>query len=300
MTAQSPDPAGGRLPASAGLLLVLLCFLWGANSVTIKFSLQGVPPILAAALRSLIAGACLWAYARAKGRRVAFPKGERRHALVIGLLFGTEFLFLYWGLAFTPASRSLIFLYTHPFWVALGAHFVLKGDGLTPAKVTGLALAFVGVAAVCGARSPELPPRYWLGDMMELLAAVLWATTTLYIKRITQSVTLDAYRTLFAQLAWALPVLALASLLLETPYNLNLTPTVLAALFYQSVVVAFASYLAWFWLIHQYAVSRLVAFTFLTPLFGVILGGLVLGEPVTFLIWVGLSCVAAGVYVVNK
>ena len=300
MTAQSTDPAGGRLPASAGLLLFVLCFLWGANSVAIKFSNQGMPPILAAALRSLVAGSCLWAYARFRGRRVAFPKGQNRHALIIGLLFGTEFLFLYWGLAYTPVSRSLIFLYTNPFWVALGAHFVLKGDRLTRAKVIGLALAFAGVAAVSWARSPELTPLYWLGDMMELLAAVLWAITTLYIKLITQRITLDAYQTLFAQLAWSLPVLALASLLVEAPYELGLSPTVLGALFFQSVVVAFASYLAWFWLIHQYAVSRLASFTFLTPMFGVMLGGLVLGEPVTLLIWLGLACVAAGVYMVNK
>ena len=124
--------------------------------------------------------------------------------------------------------------------------------------------------------------------------------TTLYIKRITQSITLDAYQTLFAQLAWSLPVLALASLLVEAPYSLVLTPTVLGALFFQGVVVAFASYLAWFWLIHQYAVSRLAAFTFLTPMFGVILGGLILSEPITLLVWVGLVCVGAGVYMVNK
>ncbi len=297
---QQVDRTSGRLPLSAGLILGLLCFLWGAQSVSIKFSNQGVPPLMAAALRSLVAGALVWAYARMKGRAVGFPPGHTRHALMIGLLFGLEFLFIYWSLVFTPVSRALIFLYTHPFWVALGAHFILKGDRLTPAKLFGLVLAFGGLVAVFQARSPKLLPNYWVGDLMALSAAILWAATTLYIKRIAEMVRMDHYQTLFAQLIYSIPVLALGSILFEMPADLDLTAVVLASLFYQSVIVAFASYLVWFWLIHRHAVSRLAAFTFMAPLFGVILGGLVLDEPVTVLVWIGLACVAGGVYVVNR
>jgi drug/metabolite transporter (DMT)-like permease len=292
--------AGGRLPVSAGLILVVLCFLWGAQAVSIKFSNQGMPPLMAGALRSLVAGILVWAYACMKGRGVAFPAGQTRHALVIGLLFGMEFLFVYWGLAFTPASRSAIFLYTHPFWVALGAHFFLKGDRLTAAKFIGLVLAFGGVVAVFQARSPELPRLYWVGDLMELSAAIFWAATTLYIKRISEKISLDHFQTLFAQLIYSFPVLALGSVLFELPADLDLSLVVCAALIFQSVVVAFASYLVWFWLIHRHTVSRLAAFTFMAPLFAVILGGLVLNEPVTLLVWVALACVAGGVYVVNR
>lgn len=297
---QQDNQTGGRLPVSAGLILGLICFLWGAQAVSIKFSNQGMPPLMAAALRSLVSGALLWAYARIRGRGVAFPPGQTRHAFVIGLLFGLEFLFVYWGLVFTPASRSLIFLYTHPFWVALGAHFLLKGDRLSSAKLFGLVLAFGGVAAVFQARSPELPPFYWVGDLMALSAAIFWAATTLYVKHITEKVSMDHYQALFAQLIYSFPVLALSSVMFELPADLDLNLVVLASLFYQSVVVAFVSYLVWFWLINRHTVSRLAAFTFMTPLFGVILGGLVLDEPVTLLVWVGLACVAGGLYVVNR
>ena len=297
---QPTKPNIGRLPLSAGLILGLLCFLWGADAVSIKFSSRGVPPLMAAALRSLVAGACVWAYARMKSRRVAFPSGQIRHALVIGFLFGMEFLFVYWGLAFTPVSRSLIFIYTSPFWVALGAHFFLKGDRLTPAGLFGLVLAFGGVASVFQARSPELPSFHWIGDLMELGAAMFWAAVTLYVKHIMEKVKLDHYQTLFAQLICSFPLLALGSVLFEWPATLNLTPVVLASLFYQSVVVAFASFLVWFWLIQRHPVSRLAAFTFMAPLFGVILGGLVLDEPVTLMVWVGVACVAGGLYAVNR
>ena len=300
MTAPQGRGRGGRLPARAGLLLMLLCFLWGAQSVSIKFSNRGMPPLMAAALRSLVAGLLVWAYACWKGRRVAFPSGQTRHALMIGLLFGLEFLFLYWSLVYTPVSRSLIFLYTHPFWVALGAHPLFRNDRLTAAKLIGLVLAFTGVAAVFQARSPQLNSLYWVGDLMAMAAALFWAATTLYVKRITALVRLDHFQTLFAQLIYSLPVLAVGSALFERPVLLDLNPTVLAALFYQSVVVAFVSYLVWFWMIQRYPVSRLAAFTFMAPLFGVILGGLILDEPVTALVWLGLAGVAGGVYVVNR
>jgi drug/metabolite transporter (DMT)-like permease len=139
-----------------------------------------------------------------------------------------------------------------------------------------------------------------VGDLMALLAAVFWAATTLYIKRITETVRLNHYQTLFAQLIYSFPVLAMGSILFEYPARLALSPVVLAALFYQSVVVAFASYLVWFWLIHRHTVSRLAAFTFMTPLFGVILGGWVLKEPLSIWIWTGLACVAVGLYAVNR
>ena len=270
---------GSRLPLNATLILGLLCFLWGAQSVSIKFSNQGMPPIMAATLRSFVAGLLVWAYARFRNHGVAFPPGQSRHAFTIGFLFGLEFLFLYWSLVFTPVSRSLIFLYTNPFWVALGAHFFLKDDRLTPAKIIGLLLAFGGVTAVFKARSPDLPQSFWVGDLMALVAAVFWAATTLYIKRIADKVQLNHYQTLFAQLIYSFPILAVGSLLFEWPAKLDLNLVVLVALFYQSVVVAFISYLVWFWLIHRHTVSRLAAFTFMTPLFGVILGGWVLNEP---------------------
>jgi drug/metabolite transporter (DMT)-like permease len=291
---------GERLSFSAVLLLLLVCIIWGGNAVSIKLSITGMPPIMAAAVRSLIAGGLVWIYARWKGHGVGFPKGERHHALIIGLLFGLDIVFLYWGIAFTPASRSNIFLYSHPFWVAMGAHFVIRTDRLTPFKVMGLVLAFCGILIVFQDRSPELPASHWIGDTMELVAAIFWAATTLYIKRISQRVVLNHYQTLFAQLIFGFPILLLGSCLFERSAVINLSATVLCSLAFQCIVVAFFSYLLWFWMIHHFTVSRLTAFTFLAPVFGVILGAIILGESVTTMVWVGLCLVSAGIYIVNK
>ncbi|MEW5912076.1 MAG: DMT family transporter [Thermodesulfobacteriota bacterium] len=295
-----PDSEAMDLGGAA--LLVLVCFIWGGNSVAIKFSNLGLPPLTAAALRSAVAAVVVWLYARWRGEVTALPAGRWGQGAILGLLFGLDFLFLYWGLAFTNASRAVIFLYTHPFWVALGAHFFIQGDRLTARKILGLLLAFAGMLSVFAVHPAQLPPGYWIGDLMVLAAALFWAATTLYIKRISQRPggAMSHYQMLQAQLLYSLPLLAAAAALLEWGRPIALTSLVLSALAYQCLVVACFSYLLWFWMINRFRVSGLTAFTFLTPLFGVVLGALILGEPVGPLVWLGLGLVGAGIYLVNR
>lgn len=288
------------IPLTASLILAGLCFLWGGNTVSIRFSNQGIPPLLAATTRSVVADSLLWAYARVRGQRVFFPRRELQHAAVIGILFGLEFVFIYWGLAFTHASRGVIFTYTHPFWVAVGAHMFIPGDRLTGGKGAGLVLAFAGLVAVFGSRSEALDPQHWVGDLMMLGSGFSWGATTLYIKKVVQHREFTHYQTMFAQLLFSVPVLGVAWLVFQRGEGLWLSAPVLVAFGYQCVVVAFFSYLLWFWMIHRYSVSRLTAFTFLAPLFGVILSGLILREPIPLLLWVGLVLVASGIYLVNR
>ena len=283
-----------------GLLQIFICFLWGANLVSIRISNQGIPPMLAAASRSVIAGCLLWFYARLNGLSLSLERKDISHGIIIGCLFGTEFLFIYWGLAFTTASRSVIFLYTHPFWVALGAHFVLRDDRLTPRKIAGLFLAFAGILSVFRSHSEQLPSGYWIGDLMELAAAFFWASTTLYIKRMSQTRHISHYQTLFAQLLYSIPILAAGWAIFEKLDSPNLNALVLTAFAYQCLVVAFFSYLLWFWMISRFAVSVLTAFTFFAPLFGTVLGAVVLSEPVTPMVWMGMALVGGGIYLVNR
>jgi len=280
--------------------LVLICLLWGANMVSIRISNQGIPPLLSATLRSGVGAFLLWLYARAGNKRIWFPPGRRLQGCLIGILFALDFIFLYWGVAYTTASRSIIFLYTHPFWVAIGAHFLVQGDHLRASKGLGLLLAFAGLAAVFAIRSAELPALHLRGDVMEIAAALFWAATTLYIKRTAQRFPTDHYQTLFAQLFFSIPVLGGAAFLFERHRPLLLTGPVVWAFAYQCIAVAFFSYLLWFWMIIRFPVSRLTAFTFLAPLFGVILGSTVLSEPAPPLLWIGMLLVALGIYLVNR
>ncbi|HTY26108.1 MAG TPA: DMT family transporter [Desulfomonilaceae bacterium] len=293
------DPES-NIPVAGVLFLVMLSFLWGANMVSIKISNQGVPPIVAAATRSVVASFLLWIYARYSSERVFLGREDLKHGIVIGVLFGLEFLLLYWGPNFTDVSRAVIFLYSHPFWVAVGAHFLLTNDRLTLVKTVGLCLAFAGLVLVFGSRSPTLGPYFWVGDLLELTAGLLWAATTIYVKKFIWNRPITHFQTLFAQLFFSIPVLVIGALIFEWGHPLDLKPLVVTMLFYQCVIVAFMSYLLWFWLIHRYPVSKLAAFTFPTPLFGVLLSGLLLGEAITFLLAIGLVLVAAGIYLVNR
>jgi drug/metabolite transporter (DMT)-like permease len=290
----------GAVSLTVGLILAGLCFLWGGNLVAIKVSNQGIPPVLAAAIRSGVASLSLWAYARSRRQGVFFPRKDLKHAVALGALFGVEFIFIYCGLVFTNASRGTIFIYTQPLWTALGAHFLLTGDKLTSTKVSGLVLAFLGLLTVFWSRSADLGPLFWLGDLMEVGGALCWSATTIYVKRLVADEQYTYYQTLFVQLFFSIPVLAVGWLVLQRTEPIAMSGLVVGALLYQSVIVAFMSYLVWFWLLHAHSASRLASFTFLAPLFGVLLSGLLLKESISLSLCVALVLVAAGIYLVNR
>jgi drug/metabolite transporter (DMT)-like permease len=289
----------GRMPLRAVGLILLVCFLWGTNIVSIKYSNEGIPPLLTAGLRNVGAALVLGAWLAVTGRTLIHRDRRALHGVVIGIMFGFDFLFFYWGSLYTSASRVVIFANTQPLWVALGAHFLFPLDRLSARKALGLAAAFAGIVFVFATRSAELGARHWVGDVMELAAALVWASTTLYLKRLSDHYDVPASSTLFYQLAFSLPVLFGGSFLFERgqPLELGLGPVL--ALIYQTLVVAVGSYALWYWMIQHYRVSHLASFTLLTPLFGVLAGASVLGDTLQASLLLGLALVVGGIYVVN-
>ncbi len=294
------DETDGRasldLPAMA--LLLGLCAIWGLGQVSIKLGHAGISPLAQAGLRSAIATVCLGGWAAARGVRLVGRDRRLGYGVTIALLFAFEFVCVYSGLTFTTASRAILFIYTAPFVVAIGAHLLLPGERLTARKAAGLACAFAGLA-LAFADALRLPSRRELvGDLLELAGAVLWGATTLVIKACGRTV--GARTTLFYQLAGSTVVLLALAWLAGEPGVTRPTPLVLAALAYQSVVIAFASYLGWFWLLARYPAAQMAAFTFWTPLFGLAAGALVLGEPVSPALGGAFALVALGIYLVNR
>jgi drug/metabolite transporter (DMT)-like permease len=278
--------------------VVGLCFLWGLSQVSIRVANSGVSPIFQAAVRSVVAGALVAAWARFRGIPLLHRDRTGLHGLAIGLLFGTEFVFVYLGLSYTTASHAVIFLYTAPFFVALGAHWLLPAEPLTGRKIAGLVLAFGGVVLTLWDSLGRPTREQLLGDVLSLVAGLLWAATTLYLKRVVRT-SMAPSQMLFYQLGVSAAQLSLLSLLLEPRRVWDLTPLVLGCLAYQGVVVAFASYLVWFWLLQRYPVSKVSGFTFFTPIFGILLGGILLGEPLTGKLLLGGALVTGGMALVN-
>ena len=279
-------------------IVVTLCFLWGMGQVSIKVANRGVSPIFQAAVRSVVAALLVALWARVRALPLVHRDRTFLHGLVIGLLFGTEFVFIYLGLSYTTASHAVIFLYTAPFFVALGAHWLLPNEPLTGRKLAGLILAFAGVIATLW-DSLGRPTRLQIaGDLMSMTGGLLWAATSLYLKRVVRS-SMTPSQMLFYQLGVSAVQLSVMAFLLEPQWIRDLDPLVVASLAYQGIIVAFASYLVWFWLIQVYPVSNLSGFTFFTPIFGVLLGGLLLHEPLTAKLLTGAGLVTGGMILVN-
>jgi len=286
------------LDGRAMAMVVSLCFLWGMGQVSIKVANLGVSPIFQAALRSIVAACLVGFWARIRALPLVHRDRTVLHGLVIGLLFGTEFVFIYLGLSYTTASHAVIFLYTAPFFVALGAHQLLPNEPLTGRKLAGLVLAFAGVIATLWDSLGRPTRLQVMGDLMSMTGGMLWAATSLYLKRVVRS-SMTPSQMLFYQLGVSAVQLSVMALLLEPRWILDLRPLVVTALAYQGIIVAFASYLVWFWLIQVYPVSNLSGFTFFTPIFGVLLGGLLLHEPLTAKLLAGAGLVAGGMILVN-
>ena len=286
------------LDLKAVVILTIVTLLWGFNHPAIKISNQGVSPIFASTLRSIVASICGLIYCLRKGEKVFHKDVMLFHGVMVGLLFGVEFACIYFGLLYTDAARSVLFVYLSPFVVAIGAHFFLKGDRLTFLKILGLVLAFTGIFVVLGLRPRTAKAGMYFGDILQIAAGVLWGATTLYIKKFMAK-KVEPINTFFYQLFFSIPILLVVSIILEPKWIYKVDPYVVGSLFYQSVIIAFITYFVWFKLIHEYSVSRLSAFTFLTPIFGVFFGVFFLHEELTVSLMIGLPLVSAGIFLVN-
>ncbi|MBC7955204.1 MAG: DMT family transporter, partial [Cytophagales bacterium] len=146
---------------------------------------------------------------------------------------------------------------------------------------------------------PAIGPEQWIGDALGVLAALLWAATTLSI-RATKLSTASPEKTLAYQLGVSGVLLGLGALWHGDSWPQQLSALAISSLAFQTIVVVFASYLLWFWLMRHYPATRLSAFTLLTPVFGLLMGVLLLGEPVTARLLLALGGVAVGMTLVNR
>ncbi len=293
-------PRKEHLDGVAISLLLACCLFWGFQQVLVKATIPELPPVFQAAIR--FAGAtlllCLWCLWR--GVRLWGRDGSLVPGLLAGTLFATEFACLYIGLQFSPASRLTVFLYTSPFWVAGLLPLFVSSEKLRSVQWLGLAFAFAAVVFALSEHSatPGVD-RQWLGDLLALAAGMFWGLTTVVIRssRLTQ---ISPEKLLFYQVGISAAVLPVLSLALGEPWVWNFSAFAALSLAAQTVLGAFASYLAWMWMLGRYPATKISVFVFLTPVFALLFGSLWLHEPVTVNLLAALSMVAAGIVLVNR
>ncbi len=284
--------------------MVLLCLIWGLQQSVLKMAAVDIAPIMLIALRSGIAALLVGLFMWWRQESLALHRGPWRPGLLVGVLFALEFLLVGEGLRFTTASHTAVFLYTAPIFAALGLHLRLPAERLSALQWLGIGLAFGGVAATFLGRStgatgsgPE-PTNMLLGDGLALLGGVAWAATTVVI-RCSSLAKASASQTLLYQLLGAFVLLTVAAIALGQT-SVRSTPLMWGSLLFQALVVSFASFLVWFWLLRKYLASQLGAFSFMTPLFGVAFGVWLLHEPLEPSFLLGAVMVLAGVVLVSQ
>lgn len=288
--------------ARAASIMLGLCLLWGIQQVIIKVTLPDVSAILQVSIRSGVAAVLVWAVAKLVFKERWMHGAMLPAGLVVGVLFAAEFLFVAEGLNRTTASHMSVFLYTAPIWAAVVLHFRLPEERLSGRQWAGIGIAFLGIVIAfivptLGEGAAELTPEMLLGDLFALLAGAAWGLTTVAV-RVTRLSEAPAPQTLFYQLAFSFVILIALTVATGQLHFVG-TPTALLSLSFQAIIVAFGSYLVWFWLLRKYLAARLGVLTLLTPIFGVLAGVLLLGDPLTGGFIAGSVLVLAGLLIVN-
>lgn len=276
--------------------LVLFALNLGFNQVVIKVTNGGFNPVFLAGLRSLGAVLVVLVWMRARGLRVTLPRAARAGGIAAGLFFSFEFVCLFIALDLTTVSRASIMLYSMPVWLSIAAHFLLPGERLSGARLLGMALAMGGVALALS--QPGEGGASWTGDLLALMAALCWAGIALCV-RITPLSEVPPAQQLLMQLVVSAPVLLLLAPLFG-PLLREFTPLHLAGLAYQIIAVASLGFLAWFWLMTIYPAASVASFSFLSPVFAVLLGWLLLAEQIGPRVWAALVLVALGITLINR
>jgi len=292
----STRPRKENLDALAVGILLVCCMFWGFQQVLVKATVAELPPVFVSAVRGLGATLLLWLWCQWRGVRLFERDGSLWAGLLVGGLFAAEFAFIYMGLQLTTASRLTVFLYTSPFWVAALVPVFIRTERLKPLQWVGMACAF---AAVVFALREGFGGGGAMGDLMGLAAGALWGLTTVAI-RACNLTRISAEKLLFYQLAISTVVLMGVSLGMGEPWGGSWSRFAIGSVVVQTVVGAFASYLAWMWMLGHYPATKISAFVFLTPLFALLFGMLWLGEAVTLTLALSLGLVAVGIVLVNR
>jgi drug/metabolite transporter (DMT)-like permease len=298
MAKQTISSAGRPLSPGAAALMLMLCVSWGFNQIAIKLALPDIPPMLQATIRSAGALPVLLLVARLRGVKLFERDGTLGAGLFAGVLFGFEFVLIYRGLLLTTASRAVVFLYTAPFFVALGSYQFL-GERLRGSQWGGLALSFAGVALAIGVPQADVDANVLWGDLMVVGGGALWAATTLVAKG-TALRRAPPEKALGYQVALSVPILAMAAWFSGESLTRVPGPLALALVAYQAIWVVGLTFLIWFALVQAYSASKLSAFTFITPLFGVVASYFIMHDTLTLAFGAAALLVIAGLYLVNR
>ncbi|HFI5309123.1 DMT family transporter [Serratia liquefaciens] len=290
--------ARNNIDGKAGAAMVMICAIWGLQQVAIKAAEPDISAVLQIAIRSGIAALAVYLLARFKGEKFLLEPRTLLAGFGVGLSFALEFFFVSEGLRYTSASHMAVFLYTAPLFSAIGLHFFIRHERLSAVQWAGIAIAFGGVVLAISAMGESSGGVNQLrGDIYGLLAGLSWGGSTILI-RTTGLANCSSKQTLLFQLTGACIVLSLLAMTMQN-VHFTLSSVAWSSLVFQTVIVSFISYLIWFSLLRHYQASSLGILTFMTPIFGILAGVVILGEPLQIEFVLGSVLIVLGLIVVS-
>ena len=285
-----------ELSLSAVLITACICTLFGANAVAIKISLSGLGVFTTAGLRFGIASIAIFCWARITGRSFYIEKKQIHQLLILSAVFTVQLSLFYLGLSKSNASRGTLLLNLQPFFTLFLAHFFIPGDHITPRKTLGILMGFSGVLFVF-LEKKGVTGDFQIGDLMILTATFIWSCNAVYTKRIIHAY--KPFQMVLYPMILSVPVFFLEGFLWDGTMIRHMNLTIVGALLYQSIVTASFGFVVWISLLQRYGAVALHSFIFIMPITGVLLGGLILAEPITPKILVALLLIVSGILVVH-
>lgn len=287
------------MDAAGASALILFALLLAFNQVVIKVVNEGLQPVFFSGMRSLGGAICVAFWMRLRGLSFALPKTALPWALAIGVIFTAEFIGLFIALDLTTVTRTSVIFYSMPLWLAVAGHFLLPGESLHRTKVIGLLIAFVGVAwAIIDRGAGTAGEASLVGDFAALVGAWGWAAVALIVRATPLNQVRPEMQNL-CQLSVSAPLLLLLAPLFG-PLIRDLQPIHFWGLGFQIIAVVSFGFMFWIWLLSIYRAAEVAAFSFLSPIFGILLGWLLLGEEVGASILISGALVAIGLVLINR
>jgi drug/metabolite transporter (DMT)-like permease len=285
------------LPLQAVLASIAIHALWGGNPVAVKLGLTVFPPMWSAFVRFFIATICVVMWARYQGISVWPRKGHFATLLIVGTAFTVQITVMNIGFSLTSGTVASILQSTNPLFVALFAHFMVSGDRMNLRKSIGLVLAFMGVGLVLlKITDLENIGVIGFGGFIVLASSMLLGLRLVLMVKPLRA--LDEVPVVFWMMVIGLVPFAVGGLLFETVHWENLGWIPVTGLLYQGIVIAGLGFMVFSYLMKRYSPSIVASFNFVSPLSGVLLSMLLLGDELTASIVLGVVFVGTGLYLI--
>ena len=282
----------------AASFLIIFSILLGLNQVMVKLVNEGMHPVFQVALRSTFAIFPILIYCYILKKKIIINNGSLIPGIIAGILFAIEFIFLFTALDYSTVTRVSLIFYTMPVWLTLAAHFLIENDKLNLNKILGLIIALVGLFLAVYEPTTGYDTSQFYGDAYSLLASLCWAIIAIMLKTTRLSNATPETQLLYQLVVSGFILLPLSMQLNDYVRNIDLDLILIFS--FQVIVIMCMGFIGWLWIMSRYSASSTSSFAFLTPIFGVLFGWLIMDDPINEQIYLSLFFTCLGIYLINK